>query len=365
MKDQNYMLQNDQLGGQKKSSKRGSKKVSKPKDKGQMAKSDEKKINLNLKVPKSNPGEKVSNNKIAIDDVYRFTDLYFKQKNVMYTHLYNSFDKLLDEDIPNFLRDNNSMFFEKVTKDKVYRYKFVFSDIAIKPPFIDMDDEIMFPQQARLRNLTYSSKLVATITQIQETTDIATDKVTTKVIGQPETEYPITNLPIMLRSKYCSLTLKKGSDKSECKYDPGGYFIVGGSEKEVLSLERMVDNRPLVFVKKESNNLNYSVQVNSKSHKTDLMQVINIRLKKDETMSIKVQILQEVPVFILMRALGIETDADIIKYCVYDEKDLDMINLIRISLENSKHEKDNIKIITKDDAINYLISKIKVTKKYS
>src|SRR5439155_15417601 len=144
--------------------------------------------------------------------------------------------------IPNFLKNNSSTFYEKITKDKVYRYKFKYDSIALKPPFIDMDDEIMFPQHARIRNLTYASKLVATITQIQEIIDIATDSITTKTVGQAEYEYPITNIPIMVRSKYCSLNLKKGYDNSECEFDPGGYFIVNGSEKVVMSLERMIDN---------------------------------------------------------------------------------------------------------------------------
>lgn len=307
----------------------------------------------------------LSNNLIDIESTYKFIDLFFKQKNIMYSHLYNSFDKLLDEDIPTFLKSTKSTFYEKVTKDKVYKYMFKYDDIAIKPPFIDMDDEIMFPQHARIRNLTYGSKLVATITQIQEITDIATDTVTTKVIGQPEHEYPITSIPILVRSKYCSLNLKKGYDKSECEYDPGGYFIVNGSEKVVMSLERMIDNRPLVFIKKDSSSVNYTVQVNSKSHKTDLMQIINIRMKKDNTLSIRVPILNEIPVFILMRALGIESDNDIINYCVYDHNDIDMINVVRMSLENAKPEKGNTKIVNQLDALNYLTTKLRVMKRYN
>ncbi len=324
-------------------------------------------ITTNKTVKNDSDSELVSfsNNQIDIDSVYKFIDLYFKHKNVMFTHLYNSFDKLLDEDIPNFLQSTNNVFYEKVTKDKVYRYSFKYDNISIKPPFIDMDDEIMFPHHARIRNLTYGSKLVATITQIQEITNIATDTVTTKVIGHPEHEYLITSLPIMIRSKYCSLNLKKGYDKSECDHDPGGYFIVNGSEKVVMSLERMIDNRPLVFIKKDASNINYTVQVNSKSYKTDMMQIINIKMKKDGAITILAPILNEIPVFILMRALGIESDSDIINYCVYEHDDIDMINIIRLSLENSKPEKENIKILTQTDALNYLTSKIRVIRKYN
>lgn len=312
-------------------------------------------------------GHKVSNakNMIDIDSIYKFSDLYFKQQKIMYSHLYNSFNKLLDEDIPNFLKNDKTPFYEKVTRDKVYKYYFKYEDIAIKPPYIDIDDEIMFPRHARLRNLTYESKILATITQIQEVTDIATGEKTLNIVGNPESEYTVTTMPIMLKSKYCPLNLKKGYDKSECDHDPGGYFIVNGSEKVVMSLERMIDNRPLVFIKKEASSINHTIQVNSKSHTSDLMQIINIRIKKDNSITIRVPIFAEVPVFIVMRALGIESDKDIIDYCVYDKNDIDMINTIRMSLENSKPEKSNHKIVTQTDAINYLINKIKVVKKYN
>ena len=344
----NYMSINDQLGGSK-TKKKVIKKAKNAKDSNILLKHED---------------DEMPNN-INIDSIYKFIDLYFKQKNIMYSHLYNSFDKLLDEDIPNFLKTNDNIFFEKVTANKIYRYKFKYDNIAIKPPFIDIDDEIMFPQHARLRNLTYASKLIANITQIQEVVDIPTGVVTQKVIGNPELEYPITSIPILVRSKYCSLNIKKDYDNSECEFDPGGYFIVNGSEKVVMPTERMIENRALVFIKKDSSAINYMIQVNSKSYKTDLMQTVNIKMKKNTTMTILVPILNEVPVFILMKALGVESDRDIINYCVYDHNDTDMINIIRLSLENTKSEKDNQKITTQLDALNYLTTHLRVIKKYN
>lgn len=304
-------------------------------------------------------------NNISVDSIFKLTDLYFKQKNVMYTHLYNSFDKLLDEDIPHLLKNEPNTFYERITRDKIYRYRFVFDNIAIRPPFLDIDDEIMLPADARTRNLSYSAKLVATITQMQDMINIADDTFETKVVGEPEHEYPIAVIPILVRSKYCSTNLKKEYDDKECEYDPGGHFIINGSEKVVMSQEKMIENRPLVFLKKDSSSSSYVVQVNSRSPTNDTIQVINIKIKKDNTMTIKVPILNEVPVFILMRALGVESDKDIIDYVVYDKNDTDMINVVRIALENSKPEGSNEKIVTQEAAMNYLIGKLRVTKKYN
>jgi len=304
-------------------------------------------------------------NDLDINYLFKLSDLYFNRYGIMYSHLYNSFNQFLDENIKNFLKNGDNIFFEKITKDKVIRYKFEFDNISVRPPMLDNEDELMFPSDARNRNLTYSAKLMATVTQIQEIVDIATDEVLRKVIGQPEKDVPLANIPIMMRSKYCSLNIKKGYNQSECEYDPGGYFLINGSEKVVISQERMVDNKPLVFIKKDSGSQIYTVQVNSRSNKINgQTQIITVRMKKDNLLNIRVPILQEIPVFILFRALGIESDKDIINYVVYDNKDNDMINMVRLSLDQSKTLK-GAKIQTQEDALEFLMDKMRIVRKYS
>ncbi len=303
---------------------------------------------------------------ITTNDIFTLSDLYFNRKFALYTHLYNSFNKLLDEDIKLYLEYNDHTFFEKITKNKVFKYKFKYDNIRIKEPTLENNIEPMFPSDARNRNLTYSGKLIAKVTQIEEIIDIATNDKIVNVIGQPEDNIPIAYLPIMLRSKYCTLNLFKGYDKTECQYDPGGYFIVNGSEKVILSQDRMVDNKPLVFLKKDSGSEFYTAQVNSKSYKPPgITQIISIKMKKDGNITIRVPILNEVNVFILFRALGIESDKDIINFICSDENDYQLIDLIRTGLSFSKTDKENIKIINQEQAIDYLTSKLRVLKNYN
>ena len=169
----------------------------------------------------------------------------------------------------------------------------------------------------------------------------------------------------MVRSKYCSLQINHDYNKKDCEYDPGGYFIVNGSEKYVLSLEKMVENKPLVFVKKDAGVSSYKVKVNSKSPNPNIMmQGIEINLEKNYSINIKVPILNEVSVFVLMRALGLETDREIVKYIVYNENDIDMLNLLKISIDLSKKEGKKL-ILNKEDAYYSLTSKVRVVKKYT
>jgi DNA-directed RNA polymerase beta subunit len=304
-------------------------------------------------------------NNLIPDDIFRFMDLYYNKNGVLYSHLFNSYNKFIDEDVKNLLENSDHVFFEKMDQNKLYKYKFRFENVTIKPPTLDNDIEPMFPSDARNRSLVYAGKLIAKVSQLQEITDMITDEKTVRVIQQPEENVPIANIPIMVKSNYCSLNLLKGYDKTECEFDAGGYFIINGSEKVVISQDRMCDNKPLVFVKKESNGDVYTVDIISKSYKSNgISQRISVIMGKNGVLTIKVPIITEIPVMILFRALGIESDRDIINYIAYDENDHAMIDALRISLEECKNEKKE-KIQTKEEAYNYIMNKIRVIKKYT
>jgi DNA-directed RNA polymerase III subunit RPC2 len=97
----------------------------------------------------------------------------------------------------------------------------------------------VFPHECRLRDLTYSGIIYVDV-QYRRGSEIVTVK------GQP-----IGRLPIMLRSNKCHLYGASDSDMAkalECPLDPGGYFIVKGTEKVILVHEQISKNRPIVEV---------------------------------------------------------------------------------------------------------------------
>ena len=304
-------------------------------------------------------------NSLTTDDIFNLADLYFYRKNYIFRHLYDSYNKFLEEDVRVFLEDTDHVFNEKMTYDTIYRRKFRFKNVRIVGPKLPNGLEPMFPSDARHRNLTYSVKIIADITQYQEKINIVTDRKTETITGVEEMGVPIASIPLMMRSKYCSLNQYKGNDLNECDFNPGGYFIVNGSEKVVICQERMVENKPLVFLKKDSGIPSHIVQVNSRSYKSNgMMQVLNVKIKADGTMTIRVPILQEVNVFVLFRALGVLSDRDIINTIVPDENDNDMIDILRISLETCKNENHQT-IQTSEEAYDYLINKLRVIRKYT
>lgn len=305
------------------------------------------------------------NEKLTVDDIFDLVDLYFNRKYIMYSHLKNSFDKFIEDDIRTFLTNNEHTFCENfdIANEKSVKYKFEFSNIAILPPVRNSGKQYMFPSDARDNNLTYESKITATVTQIQEIKNITTNEIISrKIVDKPEDNVPIATVPILVRSKYCSLNIRKGYDTNECEYDPGCYFIVNGAEKVVISQERMCENKPLVFTKKDSNTQIYVVQVNSRT--VNKMQVMTISLKTTGALTLRVPILTEFPIVLLFRALGVESDKDIIDYIVYDKNDSAMIDAIIKAIRLSTNEKGEM-IRTQNDAINYLSNIIRVKKVYS
>jgi DNA-directed RNA polymerase beta subunit len=303
--------------------------------------------------------------KLSYDKVLDLLDSRFAKKNILYEHLSNSYNELVNQ-IINYLENNKNIFEEMRVGDKIYRYRFKYENIHVRPPLNENGDSLLYPMDARDKNSTYSIKFIAKITQLQEIYDLTRKEIISeKVVGQPYEKETAVILPVMVHSKYCSLEINKDYNQRECSLDPGGYFIVNGAEKIVLSMEKMVDNKPLVFIKKDAGVNNYEVRINSKSTDPNVIpQGMSIKLEKDFDITIRVPILNEVSVFVLMRALGLETDKEIIKYIVYNEDDIDMLNILKLAIDISKKDSKKL-ILTKEDAYYSLTNKLRVVKKYA
>lgn len=294
---------------------------------------------------------------------FALLDLYFERnKHVLVKHHIDSFNQFIEEIIPSILQNGDNIISEKITENKVIRYRLTFSDLGIQPPMMENDEELMYPLDAIQKNLSYSSKYTATVTQWQDIIDINTGETTTKMIGSPETDVPIAKIPIMVGSKYCNLTLRPDLSKKHCKYDAGGYFIVNGNEKVVLSVETIIQRKPLVFTQKDQNTISYYARVQSRQDTQFVgnVQIFAIRIRRDNSIVVVVPRFKEISVFTLLRALGLETDEDIVD-CILDVKrEKALLNQLLISLNTQ-----NSPTITREEAIEILMNNLRSTKTYS
>ena len=301
-------------------------------------------------------------------EIDKLIDLYLNQPKILYDHLFAGYEQLVREIIPYALIQENNYFYENIDKEMIILHGFKCANIRIKPPTFDNDNEIKFPSDARKNHLNYFATIVVDIYQFVERINTYTDEKTIKIIGNVEKDVHIANIPIMVKSKYCSTNIKQNM-KNECKFDPGGYFIVNGAEKIVMSIEKMVDNKILIFSKKDNtfeDGLIYAAQINSRKNDwSDNLQILTVKNKKDGSLSISTSSqLVDIPLFILMRALGVEEDRRIMSYITYDLEDSKMINLLIPSINNSVDENE-IPIRTKEEAFEYLITKLKRNRRIS
>lgn len=93
------------------------------------------------------------------------------------------------------------------------------------------------PNECRLRDMTYAAAIRVDVKYVRGKEIISRRNI---AIGR---------LPIMLRSSKCRLAGKNDREMAhmnECALDPGGYFIVNGTEKVILVQEQLSKNRVIV-----------------------------------------------------------------------------------------------------------------------
>lgn len=178
----------------------------------------------------------------------------------------------------------------------------------------------MFPNKARLRNHTYSSSMFLDVhaqTVIRTGDKLEHKQIFNKVIKNVH----IGKMPIMLNSSICMLNKYKTISPEllgECKYDTGGYFIINGNEKVVITQERAAENRICVY--RVKNNTKFILQAELKSvpsFKCISPKQINIAVCAKNNgfghpLMIQIpRVKQHIPIFILFRALGVVSDKDI------------------------------------------------------
>jgi len=311
--------------------------------------------------------EEISNNNEKSQElINKLIKSYFNQPAILYEHLFASYQQFVEEIIPYCLKQEQNYFYENVDETMIYYHSFKCENMRIKPATFENENEIKFPCDARKNHLNYFATVIIDVKQRVETLNILTDERTVKDVYQ-EKDIAVASIPIMVKSKYCSTTIKKDL-KNECKYDPGGYFIVNGAEKIILSIEKMVDNKILIFTKKDvsyENGLMYVAQINSRKNDwSDNLQIVTMKQKKDGVIVISTSQLLDIPLFVFMRALGLENDFDIVSNITYDNDDIKMINLLRPSILFCEDENGNV-IKTKEEAMNFLITKLNKAKRFS
>ena len=233
--------------------------------------------------------------------------------------------------------------------DKIYFGKPVIYD--------DNYTHFMYPNDARLRNMTYGLSIhydvdVEIITYDELGNETIVEKTLPKI--------SLGSFPIMLQSNLCilnKLAPEVRFNMGECKHDYGGYFIIQGKEKVIISQEKFADNMIYIKVNKEDDLYSHSAEVRSVSEDASKpIRTTGVKIVAPSTKYTNNQIVvnvpnvrKPVPLFILMRALGLSSDKQIIEYCLLDlDKNAGYVDLFIPSVH------DATKIFNQETAIQYI-----------
>ena len=235
------------------------------------------------------------------------------------------------------------------------------SKIYFGKPII-YDDErahYMYPNEARLRNMTYAFTVHY---------DVEVEYFI-KEQGGEHSETPLQTImiekvflgrfPVMLMSDLCilkGLAPQMRFELGECKNDRGGYFIIDGKEKCIVSQEKFADNA-LYVRDKVNDTYSHSSEIRSVSEDPSKpVRTLQVRIVAPSTTYRNNQIVvnvpnvkKPVPLFIMMRALGIESDREIIEMCLLDmERNKELIDIFIPSIHDAG------KIFNQEMALTYI-----------
>lgn len=231
-------------------------------------------------------------------------------------------------------------------------YTFKFGQLSLDRPFYDeknIANKNLWPQEARIRNLTYSAAIYI---DIEQKIYLIDDQTKEKTL-QKQHIYERINLgriPLMLKSMFCwtkGLPENEIADMGECFFDQGGYFIVNGGEKVLVAQERMAHNYVYVFKKKQPSKFSWIAEIRSQMERSQATSHFAIKLRSSGRgkagkrgynrggllVATLPYIRADIPIGILFRALGCVSDRDILQRIVYDFNDKLMIDILKETLE--------------------------------
>jgi DNA-directed RNA polymerase II subunit RPB2 len=298
-------------------------------------------------------------------------DTYYKTNQLYITrHHIDSYNDLITKRIPDIINTLNPIEIvnNKFKETRSLRVTFDTTSLKYVHPKGESGNKLL-PNTTRLQNLNYFADI--TIDIIVEY--IINEKTSNKSFFEGHT---IGTIPVMLFSKLCNLngfTTKQLNDAGECMYDQGGYFIVDGKEKVIISQERIATNK--LFINQSSDPL-YLLEGMIRSTSVDKAlfpktvrfwvcnDIIDSKVRS-EGFKIRMNImninLKEIPVFIIFCALGIESDKEILNYISYEDTEInDLMRLSIVDRIEFFNDNDESRVIySTKDALEYLSNHVK------
>jgi DNA-directed RNA polymerase II subunit RPB2 len=300
----------------------------------------------------------------TIDDYnpWEILQQYFEDTpNYFARHAIDSYDRFIKNDIHETLRQRNPIISYNEYEVAHKRYKYTIKlyiggrdgtaiywthplvsvkipeknenikdgDINTQPITLREVVRELTPNEARLRNLSYSSYMGVDIIVDYEIWTGPTTKETRTFTFE---KVLLCQFPIMLKSVLCVLRdkpLELLQEYGECPYDHGGYFIINGAEKVLISQDRTAYNTPDTKIQSETERYSHYLNIKCRREGNVIPKTVALGIDKNSG-QIEVtlpNVQNPIPLFIVFRALGVIADKDILE-CIFHDLEGDEAKLM-------------------------------------
>src|SRR6056297_2209423 len=250
---------------------------------------------------------------------------YFSKERLA-EHHFRSFNAFLDRGMQQVVDEKETIDTDIGDKEGEEPVFVELGDVRVETPRVreaDGSEELLFPQEARLRNITYAAPVFMEMSIVrggEEEEEMVVDTTETKV----------GRMPIMVGSSKCNIDGLSDEDLVEIgedPVDPGGYFIVNGSERVLMTSEDLAPNKILAEYDTKYGD---EIQVaKTFSQRRGYRALVLTERTRDGLLEVSFPSVSGSINFVtLVRALGLESDEEIV-HRVSDDPEI-----VKFMLEN-------------------------------
>jgi len=265
---------------------------------------------------------------------------YFERHSLVESNI-ESYNNFIEKGIQEIINETQEII-PTIIPVEVKDFKIKLGKMEVeKPQLIEADGSKrdIYPNEARLRKLTYSAPVYLNISAYVDG------------VEREQFKALIGKIPVMVKSKYCNLhglnkenLIQKGEDPE----DLGGYFILNGNERVLIVVEDLVSNR--LFIEKNATGPSrHTGKVYSERSAYRIPHLIE--QMKDGIIYLTFTRFKRISIIAIIKALGLVKDQDIVN-AISEEKQYDdiFINLY-----------ETLDLKTQNQALEFLSKKIGLT----
>jgi DNA-directed RNA polymerase subunit B len=252
----------------------------------------------------------------------------FRESVGFVNHQISSFNEFIDFRLQKIIDEIGEI---QLETPELAEFKIKLGKVKVPMPCVKEADGAVrpiTPMEARIRDLTYAAPILIEMIPI------------INGVEQEPQEVKLGDIPIMLKSNRCILNGMSSEqlvEEGEDQNDPGGYFIINGTERVIVMVEEVLSNRPIIEGKAdyETARLNSEASGFVQRH---LME------RRNGIITISYANMKKLPIVVLLRSLGMETDKELIETISSEDDEIQEIyfNLYEFDVKTLAEAKDYI-----------------------